>query len=341
MMRDKTIKLSNKKIGNKEPCFIIAEAGMSHFGSIDKAIALVDMAVDAEADAIKFQMFDTEELFAKKELFWKNRFKNRVLTLEELEYVKKYCQKKGIIFFSTAHDEKSLELLNKLKPELYKIGSGEVRNWDFIKKVAILKKPTIVSIGMYEYKDIIKLKNIFIQANNTKLIILHCVTSYPANPSIINLNFIKKLKNNFDYIIGYSDHTEGFHIPLASLSLGVKVIEKHITLKYNIKNAQDWRVSCGPDNLKAFISQAREIEKALGVEKKIISKDEEKSLSWARKSIVASQNISRGQLLKLSDIKFKRPGTGLAPDQKNNILGKIAKKNIEKGQILKISDFKK
>lgn len=333
------INISDKTIGHSQNVFVIAEAGVAHFGSLDKAFRLVDLAVEAKADAVKFQTFCTNTLISSRSEEWQNRLRPKELSEEDFQILSQYCEKKGIIFLSTAHDVPSLKIVDRLSVPAYKIGSGEVKNWGFIKSIAERMRPVILSTGMYSDDDIAAVIDIFKSVGNPDLMILHCVTNYPALPEQINLNIMKKIRANYKVIVGYSDHTEGFHIPLAAVAKGAAVIEKHITLEYNIPNAQDWKVSCGPENFDVFVKQLREVEASFGKQKKILTEKETDSMLWARKSIVAALPMKKGDVLKEEQIAIKRPGTGIMPSKIKEVLGKKLKVDLEKDDIIKWDDI--
>lgn len=333
----KKILVDRRAVGNDQPVFIVAEAGVAHFGKVEKALSLVDLAVEAGADAVKFQIFRTDNLISTEAMQWKERLSARELPFEAFSDIKKYCAKRNIIFFATAHDVDSLVFLDKLEPPLYKIGSGEVKNWVFIKSIAQKGKPVIVSTGMYTLKDVQRVVNLFKEANNPCLMLLHCVTSYPTRPGDVNLAVIPAMNKEFGAIMGYSDHTEGIHFPLAAVALGAKIIEKHIALDFNVPNAQDWKVSCDRDSLTQLIRQIREIEAGIGDGEKKPQASEIKSVLWARKSIVSKVSILPDQPITSSMVRFKRPGTGIPPSEINQVLGRRANVQIEPDTIIKES----
>lgn len=341
MLFKKNIKINNFKIGNQHNSFIIAEAGVSHFGSLKKAFKLVDIAVEAKVNAIKFQLFKTENLYSKIESpEWFSRMKSREMSYADYEKLIKYCKKKKILLFSTAHDEKSLDFLIKNKQKIFKIGSGEIYNWKFIEKIAGLKLPVIISTGMYEVKDIKKIINIFKKNRNNNLAILYCVTSYPSKPIDIDLSYIKLIKKKFGVITGYSDHTKGFHIPLLSLAFDAKIIEKHISIDFNIQNAQDWKVSLNASELKDFVAQVRDAEKSLTKNKSKVSIKEKLNKKWATKSIIYKNSLNKDYKIELKDVIIKRPAGGLMPNKLDKIIGKKTKKKVKADTFVKISDFK-
>lgn len=335
---NEVVNIPNKKIGKGQPTFIIAEAGVNHFGSLKKAKKLVDLAVESKADAYKLQVFKTENLISKMSEEWIDRLKPKELAKEEVIKIKEYCDKKKIIFFATGHDMESLDFLEKLNVPAFKIGSGEINNLLYIKYVAEKKKPVIISTGMYTEEEIYKVLETFKETKNKNICLLHCVTCYPTPMEHANLRFMSKLINKLNLPVGYSDHTIGIEIPLAAVALGAKIIEKHITLDRNISNAQDWIVSADAKEMKLMVNSIRNIEKSLGSENKQLSELEIKSKKWARKSIVAKKFIPKNKLIKMEDICFKRPGTGIAPDDFGRIIDRKAKRNIEEDTIIDFND---
>lgn len=326
---NKNISIAQRSVGINEPAYIVAEAGVAHFGNMQKALQLVDLAVEAKADAIKFQIFKTEDLISKISTEWFDRLKSKELPFEAFHEIKLYCKKRGITFFATAHDDMSLVFLDELKPPVYKIGSGEIANWAFIKKIAEKGKPVILSTGMYALEDIEKVCSIFQKANNPNLAVLHCVTSYPTPPDDVNLRAITTIRESLEVIAGYSDHTEGIHFPLAAVVLGAKIIEKHISMDFNVKNAQDWKVSCSAETLKQLVKQIREIESGMGTGNKKIQSSEQANVAWAKKSIVADRLILPGQKISFEMLACKRPGNGIQPYEINKVIGRKAKIKID------------
>ena len=323
-----------KKIsGNK--VYIIAEAGVAHFGSEEKAYQLVDLATKAGADAVKFQVFDVDAMIAEESHEWKERLLSRQLPYKSFERIQSYCLEKNITFFATAHDDPSLEFLATLDVPVYKVGSGEVGNWPYMHKVASLGKPLIFSTGMYRMEQIAEALNIVANTSNLDVALLHCITRYPTPPSEVNLGNMKKIRDRFHVITGYSDHTAGFHIPLASVALGASIVEKHISLDFNIPNAQDWKVSCGPNDLNHFVKQVREIEAVLVSRKEGPTDAELESLSWAGKSLVAKHDIKKNSLITENDLLVKRPGTGISPSKLDEVIGRRAKHRLKRDELVK------
>ena len=327
-------KIDTRTVGGKNPSYIIAEAGVAHFGKEEKAYRLVDMAVEAGADAVKFQIFNVDALIGKNSDDWKERLGSRQLPYAAFERIQSYCREQGITFFATAHDEPSLDFLCSLNVPAFKIGSGEVGNWSYIARVANLGKPTIFSTGMYRLEQIEQALDILSETNNKNIAVLHCITEYPVSPEKVNLVNIKEIRRRFQVVTGYSDHTVGFHIPLAAVVLGASIIEKHISLDFNVPNAQDWKVSCGPHNFTDFIGQVREIEAALLSKEIGPTEGEKQSLLWAAKSLVAKCDIPEGAILTEKQMSAKRPGTGISPAEIQKLVGRKVKQAIKMDEII-------
>lgn len=335
-----SFKIDEHPVGSNNPVFIIAEAGVAHFGSMEKAMRLVDLAADSGADAVKFQIYKTEALISTAAKEWQNRYRHKELAYGGFRKIQAYCQKKGIAFLATAHDEPSLEFLDSLDVTAYKIGSGEVGNWAFIKRTASRKKPVIVSTGMYTLEEVGKALEAISETGNKDVVVLHCVTQYPTPPTEVNLNAMDTIREAYGVMVGYSDHTQGFHFPLAAAALGARVIEKHISLDFNVPNAQDWKVSCGPEDFPVLVRQIRDIEAGLGSGIKRPSQAEQSSLNWARKSLVAAVDIAKGEVITPEKLCVKRPGFGIMPADIVKVAGREAKVNIEKDTLIKWEQLK-
>lgn len=331
--------IEGRQIGDNSPAYIIAEAGISHFGDEEKAYRLVDLASESGADAVKFQVFDVNAMVSKELVEWRERLAPRQLPYKAFQRIQSYCRDKNITFFATAHDEPSLEFLTDIDVPVYKIGSGEVGNWPYLRKVARLGKPVIFSTGMYRPMQITEALDAIYEEGNTEVAVLHCVTSYPTLPSDVSLLNIKLIRERHQVITGYSDHTAGYHIPLAAVALKAKIIEKHITLDFNIPNAQDWKVSCGPDDLGKFIKEVREIEAALTMRDTGPTLEEKKSLEWATKSLFIVNDMDEGSIITEGDLTSKRPGIGISPSYMEKIIGKKIRVSLKKDEMLKWEDL--
>ena len=330
---------------------IIAEAGVNHNGSIELAKQLVDKAVEAGVDYIKFQTFKTEKLVAKSAQMASYQKKNigteensQFAMLKKLELSPKqhdeliaYCKEKGIKFFSTAFDLDSIDYLHSLNLGLWKIPSGEITNYPYIKKIAQYGEPVIVSTGMCEMQDIENAVATLIKWGTKKedIIILHCNTEYPTPYQDVNLKAMDAIREKFGVEVGYSDHTKGIEVPIAAVALGATVIEKHFTLDRNMEGP-DHKASLEPEELKAMVSAIRNIEKAVGDGIKKVTDSEKGNIAVARKSIVASRNIKKGEILSEDNLTVKRPGTGISPMRWEEVLGQVAKRDFSEEELIEL-----
>jgi N-acetylneuraminate synthase/N,N'-diacetyllegionaminate synthase len=341
------MKIGNKSIGKNSPVFIIAEAGVNHNGKLDLAKKLVDAAVDAGADAVKFQTFKTEGVvtskikiadYAKKNIGMDekqiNMIKNLELQYGDFKILKEYCDKKGIIFLSTPHSFDAIDFLEDLLPA-YKFGSGDITNIPALKYAAKKNKPIILGTGMSTLKEVKFAVDSIKSENNKQIITLHCTTNYPCPLEEVNLNSMLTMQKELDCLVGYSDHTAGTMVPIIATALGAVVIEKHITTDKNLPGP-DHKASLEPDELKTMITEIRNVEKALGSFDKKPTESEKKIMKIVRKSIVAKQDIKKGSIIKKNMLIIKRPGTGLKPMDLDKIIGKKIKKHIAKDEILQL-----
>ena len=328
--------------------FIIAEAGVNHNGSMELAKKLIDAAAEAKVDVVKFQTFKTENLVCKNAIKAEYQEKTTSKNESQFEMLKKleldidahkilmdYCGAKGIMFLSTAFDLESIDVLNELGMEIFKIPSGEITNYPYLRKIAKLKKKVILSTGMSymeEIQDAIKV----LKENGTKdITVLHCNTEYPTPIEDVNLNAMNTIKENLKVEIGYSDHTTGIEVPIAAVAMGAKVIEKHFTLDKNMEGP-DHKASLEPNELKDMVYAIRNIEKAMGNGVKVPSKSETKNLMIARKSIVANKLIKKGEKFTEDNLTCKRPGDGISPMKWEDVIGKVANKDFEEDEMIKI-----
>lgn len=325
--------LAGKPVGEGRPVFVIAEAGVAHFGSLEKAFRLVDLARSAGADAVKFQIFRTDELVSAASPEWRDRLRSRELPPSAFREIRAYCDEKGIPFCATAHDEPSLDALDSIGVPFYKIGSGELRNWRFVGRIARRGKPVVLSTGMYALDDVAAAVRVFEEAGNADLVLLHCVTLYPTPAAEVNLRAMEALRD-FGAIVGYSDHTAGFHVPLAAVARGARVLEKHITLDFDVPNAQDWKVSCGPHDFGEMLRQLREVESSLGAAVKAPRAGEAASVAWAAKSLVATRRLSRGETVVEDALAARRPGTGIPPSRLREVVGRRLATDVPDGALL-------
>jgi|TARA_B100001964_G_C14177746_1_gene574648 N,N'-diacetyllegionaminate synthase len=328
---------------------IIAEAGVNHNGSIKLALKLAKEAKKCGADIVKFQTFVPDQVVvpkARKAKYQKtnkrdsetqlNMIKKFQLSFDDYTKIKNECKKNKIIFMSSAFDEESIIFLYKLKQSTYKIPSGEITNFPALRTIAKFKKKVILSTGMSNYKEIEKALNILIKFGTKKkdITILHCNTSYPTPMKDVNLLAIKEIKKKFKVNVGYSDHTMGIEIPIAAVTMGATVIEKHLTLDKNFKGP-DHKASLEPKVFKKMVQSIRNIERALGKKEKKITSSEKPNILICRKSIVAKKNIAKGDFFSEANLTTKRPGTGQSPMNWLHLIGKKSKRNYKKDGFIK------
>ena len=321
--------------------FIIAEAGVNHNGSVELAKQLIDVASKSGADAVKFQTFKTQNLVSKnaqKADYQKDTTSNNETQYEMIKKLEldldthhiliNYCKSKNIMFLSTPFDLDSIDLLNKLELQIFKIPSGEITNLPYLRKIAKLNKEIILSTGMATISEIKEALDILIKAGTLKenITILHANTMYPTPMCDVNLNAMVTIGETFDIKYGYSDHTLGIEVDIAASAMGASVIEKHFTID-NTMEGPDHKASLEPDELIAMVKAIRNIELALGSNIKKPSPSETPNIKVARKSIVASCNIQKGDVFTQDNLAIKRPGNGISPMKWDDIIGTISTKN--------------
>jgi N,N'-diacetyllegionaminate synthase len=330
--------------------FIIAEAGVNHNGSISIAKKLIDVSADAGSDAVKFQTFKAERLVCKSAA--KADYQKKTTDADESQFdmIKKlelnedahkelmdYGKDKGIIFLSSPFDLESIDLLNKLGIEIFKIPSGEITNLPYLRKIGRLKKKVILSTGMADLGEIGNAINVLTEYGTRKdgITVLHCNTEYPTPFEDVNLNAMLTIRDAFKVKVGYSDHTLGIEAPVAAVALGAAVIEKHFTLDKNMKGP-DHKASLEPDELKAMVHAIRNIEKALGNGVKRPSPSELKNKPVVRKSIVAARDIRKGETFTEDNITVKRPGTGISPMEWDSVIRNKAVRAFEEDDLIEL-----
>lgn len=330
---------------------IIAEAGVNHNGSLDIAKRLVDEAADAGVDIVKFQTFKAEKLVSKsaKQAEYQQRNMGKTddsqysmlkkLELSPLQHEEliDYCREKGIRFFSTAFDMDSIEYLHSLNLGLWKIPSGEITNYPYLRKIAQYGEPVILSTGMCELADIEAAIQVLLSygLQKNQITVLHCNTEYPTPMRDVNLKAMLEIERKFGVAVGYSDHTEGIEVPIAAVALGATVIEKHFTLDKNMEGP-DHKASLEPQDLRAMVKAIRNIEQALGSGHKVISASERKNIEIARKSIVAACPIRKGDLLTDENLTVMRPGNGISPMRWEEVVGTYATRNYQEEEPIEL-----
>jgi N-acetylneuraminate synthase len=345
---DRHVMIGSRRVGPGEPCFVIAEAGVNHNGDLTTALRLVDVAAEIGADAVKFQTFKADKLVTAEAPQAAYQRQNMGRTQSQLEMLRRLelstdahvalverCRRRGITFLSTPFDESSADLLDTLGVPAFKIPSGEVTNLPLLAHIARFGKAMIVSTGMCRLSEVEAAVAAIEETGLRDMVLLHCVSNYPAAPSDVNLRAMHTMQAAFNYPVGYSDHTLGEEVGLASVALGACMVEKHFTLDCNMPGP-DHRASLEPDELEKFIRGLRNVEAALGNGRKVPAASELDTAAVARKSLVAACDIAEGDEITENVIAIRRPGTGLPPAMRNHLLHRTARRAIPAGTLISL-----
>ncbi|KKO54972.1 N-acetylneuraminate synthase [Paenibacillus sp. DMB20] len=329
--------------------YIIAEIGVNHNGSLQRAKECIDQAAACGADAVKFQTFKSEKLVtkqARKAAYQTENTRSSESQLEMLRQLelsfgdfislKEYCKEKNIDFLSTPFDEESADFLNRIEVDAFKIGSGDMNNLPFLEKIDRYGRLVILSTGMADLKEVELSLSVF---KESSVALLHCTSDYPAPLEDVNLLAMRTMAEKFGKVTGYSDHTDGIEISIAAAALGAKIIEKHFTLDRSLPGP-DHRASIEPQDFKRMVQAIRNVESALGDGIKRCMPSEESTKQVARKSIVMSRSKRVGEILQEGDLTIKRPGTGIEPKFYRDLLGKQLLNDVQEDQLLQWSDLK-
>lgn len=329
--------------------YVIAEAGVNHNGDYELARKMIFEAKKAGADAVKFQTFKAENLVSvyapKAEYQLKNTdlkesqqemLKRLELSYEQFENLNQYAKEVDIDFLSTPFDEESIVFLRSLQMPFFKIPSGEITNLPYLLKIASTQIPIIMSTGMSTLNEIEEALQVFDAYDRKNIILLHCNTQYPTPYQDVNLKALDTLKQRFGVTVGYSDHTLGIEVPIAAVTMGAVLIEKHFTLDCNMEGP-DHKASLEPKELADMIKAIRNIEKALGTGEKIPSASELHNKEIARKSIVARTDIKKGDIFTEHNIMAKRPGDGISPMKWHQVIGQAAIRDFKKDEKIEMS----
>lgn len=352
-----SFQMAGKMIGDGCPCFITFELGPTHNG-VDSAKRLIQHAVNAGADAVKVQIFDPDRLVAdKKQLFsygvLKNRETGEIETIEEPLYdilvrrclsepewveVKSFCDELGVAFFSTVGFDEDVDLLQRLNCDSIKIASADVNHFPLLRRAAKTGMSIQIDTGMATLGEIESAVDIIQAEGNEKIIIHHCPSGYPARLESINLKIIRTLKKMFPYPIAFSDHTPGYEMDIAAIALGANMVEKTIT-EDRMTRSVEHVMSIEPNEMEDFVKIIREIETALGTERRTMSEQEFKKRNAIRRSVFFRTSCKKGTKLKDCDFEFRRPGYGIRPDQYDSLKEATISRDVQAGELLKMSDL--
>ena len=341
-----SLQIPGKKISPSGPVFVIAEAGVNHNGEISRALELIDVAAEAKVDAIKFQLFHTEQLVTQQAPQAAYQSKNmgqeesQFDMLKRLELpdqafakLKEYAESLGLIFMATPFDRSAADYLEQLGVSLFKVGSGDLTNLPLLRHIAAKGLPLIVSTGMASMDEVLAAKLVVESTGNRQLIFLHCTSNYPCPFEEVNLRAMHTLRDQTGCLVGYSDHTEGILVSVAAAAMGATVIEKHFTTDRSLPGP-DHKASLEPTELKQMVRQIRQVEQIRGSAEKRPSLSEAEVAKVARKSLVAARNISKGTMLDWDMLRAKRPGTGIPPGEIDKVIGKKLNQNVSEDTLL-------
>jgi sialic acid synthase SpsE len=351
----KKIKIGNKEIYNFSKPYIIAEIGANHNGDMDLAKQMIDSAVLCGADAVKFQSWSPKTLIAKEEYdrnqsyndgdggkkhfgSLKEMVEKYYLREEQHFELKDYCSDKNVDFCSSPFSEYEVDLLEKCEVPFYKVASMDINNVQLLNYLAEKGKPVIISTGMARLSEIDKAVELLNKKNCTDIALLHCISIYPPLYEDIHLNNITMLQKAFGLPVGFSDHTIGFSIPLASVALGSCIIEKHFTTDKSLPG-WDHMISADPYEMKIICEESANIAASMGSFTRVVSQAEQEKKFKFRRSIVVAKNLPEGHILTNDDLTSKRPGTGISPDMMDNLIGRKLTRNVEEDVLLKWEDI--
>jgi N-acetylneuraminate synthase len=335
---------NGRRIGDYLKPYIVAELNTSHFGNIEIAKSMIDQAKTAGCDCVKFQSWSADTLYSES-YYEENKMAKRIvskfsLSDAQLHELAEYATKKEVDFASTPYSiEEARFLVEKCNVPFIKIASMELNNTPYLNELGRLEVPLVLSTGMGTTEEIISAVEVIRSTGNENIVILHCTSVYPSPPSIIRLKNILGLRTEFpQYPIGYSDHSLGIEIPAASIALGACLIEKHFTLDSS-RIGMDNQMATEPEEMRAMVLACNRVHESLGGTARLLSTMEEEQITKMRRSMIAKNKLPNGSSLKLNDVEFKRPGTGISPQHTHRYLNKIITRDIEAGEIIQPKDL--
>ncbi|NQV78141.1 MAG: N-acetylneuraminate synthase family protein [Lutibacter sp.] len=346
------IKINDRVIGDGNPCYTIAEAGANHDGEIEKALKLIDAAIEGNADSVKFQTYKASKLTTKTApKYWDDGNPNETqfdvfkkldsLNNDDWKQIFEHANKKNITCFSTPFDKDSVDLLYALDVPAFKIASADITDIPLIKHIASKQLPTFISTGMAKDEEIRYAINSIEDTGNHEIIIMHCITSYPTKPEDANLEMIKTLQKQYpEYPIGFSDHTLGTLISVFSTFYGAQCIEKHFTFDNSLKASPDHKLSLNPQDFRTLVEQLRLCSISKGSSQRISFDTESEAVKYARRSIVSTQKIPKNTVITEDMLDIKRPGTGISPKFFEKIIGSITSNEINEDIPIQWTDLR-
>jgi N,N'-diacetyllegionaminate synthase len=348
----KTLKLGNIEVGSNCAPYVIAEIGSNHNGDMGLCHQLIDSAADAGAQAVKFQSWTENSLIAEEEYERNVEYSDRKrhfgslremvrayqLTTEQHYEAEAHCRQRGIAFCSTPFSTDEVDLLDKLNVPFFKIASMDIGHLQLLRYVARKQRPVVISTGMATLGEIERAVLIVRNEGNDQIALLHCVSIYPPAFETVHLRNMETLQKAFDVTVGFSDHTIGVAISLAAIALGASIIEKHFTVDQDMAG-WDHAVSANPAQLNAIVAEGRNIFTALGSHARTVSPDELEKRKKFRRSLIAVRALAAGHAICTEDLSAKRPGTGIAPEEIQYVIGRKLSRPVAPDQVLHWNDL--
>ncbi|MCQ1539548.1 polysaccharide biosynthesis protein [Methanocalculus taiwanensis] len=344
--------LNGQLVGKNEPPYIIAEIGSNHNGDMDLCRKMIDSAYDCGANAVKFQSWSESSLISRAEYARNTSYADKerhfgsleemvrryVFTPEQHVEILDYCMKKGITFLSSCFSQKEVDFLDSLDVCAFKLASMDINNIPLLEYISKKDRPVIVSTGMATLGEIEKAVHILQSGNCGPIALLHCIAIYPPDYKTINLHNIKMLEHTFDLPIGFSDHSIGTSIPIASIALGACIVEKHFTIDKSL-DGWDHAISADPEELAIIVREGNNVFNSLGSTVRVVSTDELVKRKVFRRRMVAKHSMNKGNVITLDDMDFKRPGNGINPDEYKYVVGRTLNRDVETDEELEWTDF--
>lgn len=326
--------------------FVICEAGVTNYGEPELAHRQVDVAADSGCDAVKFQAWRTERLVSRlmadrmsDELGrnWFDRMASRELSYDELRRLQEHAQRRGLVFFATPHDEESLDFLVEVDVPWLKVGSGEASNWSFLRRIGTTRRAVMIAFGLQTNDEARTALDVLGEAGAAEIVALHTVSVYPTPPELADLRRLESLRRTLDVPVGISDHTVGWHVPLAAVALGARAVEKHLTFDKTDPRSLDNPGALEPDELAAMVRQIRELDLALAEPAASDALDAVRG--WAIQAVVAARPLLSGTVLSEADVTFKRPGRGGVPASRvDELVGRRLSRDVESDEQIRLDD---
>lgn len=345
------LSIAGRSIGPGEQPYIVAEIGSNHNGDMQLCRRLIDAAIDCNVDAVKFQSWSKSSLISKAEYARNTRYTKNTgeptleqavekyqFTPEQHHEIASYCRSHKVVFFSSCFSRQEIDLLESLDVPAYKIASMDVNHLPLLEYVAETGKPLILSTGLATLGEIERALEVLREHNSGPVALLHCVSIYPSAPELVNLRNMHTLESAFDVPVGYSDHSLGTAIPLAAIALGACIIEKHFTLD---KRTEGWdhAISADPEEMRYLVSESRKVQLALGHTVRTVNTEQMEKRKAFRRRLVVTRRLSKGERIAAADIEFKRPGTGIGPDELAYVVGRTMSRDVEPEEELSWTDF--